>query len=183
MKVEYFIGIVPPEEYLEQIEHFQSKWINQLGVEPHITLKAQGGLTPDKKWIDKVQKVCENFKPFQMSLDKLNYFGDNILYLSVNSNNLHKLHQKIVHEISPSEDLIIQYFELDAFVPHLTLGKEQYGGNIPTGLSKKELKEMERLAERELTPYPDFEVNFIRVYELNIEKQIYEKYLDISLSK
>ncbi|TYS16656.1 2'-5' RNA ligase family protein [Rossellomorea vietnamensis] len=182
MKVEYFIGIVPPEEYLERIEHFQSKWIKQSGVEPHITLKAQGGLTPDKKWIDKVQKVCETFKPFQVSLDKPKYFGDNILYLSVNSNNLPKLHQEIVQEISPSEDLIKQYYELDAFVPHLTLGKEQYGGNISTGLSKKELKEMERLAGKELTPYPHFEVNFIRVYELNIEKQRYEKYSDISLN-
>jgi 2'-5' RNA ligase len=178
MKVEYFIGIVPPEEYLERIEHFQRKWVNDLGVEPHITVKAQGGLTADKRWIDKVQKVCQDFKPFQVSLDKPMYFGDNILYLSVNSNNLHDLHKKIVQEISPSEDLIKQYFELDAFVPHLTLGKEQDGGNI----LKKELKNMEELADKELTPYPDFEVNYIRIYELNMEKQRYEKYLDISLN-
>ncbi len=182
MNLEYFIGIVPPEAYLERIEHFQSKWIKQSGVEPHITLKAQGGLTPDKQWIDKVQKVCDTFKPFQVSLDKPNYFGDSVLYLSVNSTNLHKLHQKIINEISPSEDLIKQYFELDAFVPHLTLGKEKYGGNISTGLSKKELIEMEKIADRELKPYPNFKVNFIRIYELNIEKQRYEKYLDISLS-
>jgi len=182
MKVEYFIGIVPPKEYLERIERFQSRWINKLGVEPHITLKAQGGLTPDKKWIDKIQKVCENFKPFQISLDKPKYFGENILYLSVISNKLHDLHQKIVQEISPSEDLIKQYFELGAFTPHLTLGKEQYSGDISTGLSKKELKDMEQLADKELIPYPVFEVNFIRIYELNIEKQRYEKYLDISLN-
>ena len=182
MKVEYFIGIVPPEEYLERVKHFQNKWIKQSGVEPHITLKAQGGLTLDKRWIDQVQKVCETFKPFQMSLGEPKYFGDTILYLSVNSHNLHELHQEIVRIISPSEELIKQYFELDAFIPHLTLGKEQYGGNISTGLSKKELKEMERLADSELTPYPKFEVNFIRVYELNIEKRRYEKYIDISLN-
>lgn len=46
---EYFIGIVPPKEYLKRIELFQTKWMNHLGVEPHITLKAQGGLTPDKR--------------------------------------------------------------------------------------------------------------------------------------
>ncbi|WP_342578197.1 2'-5' RNA ligase family protein [Psychrobacillus sp. FSL K6-2843] len=182
MKVEYFIGIVPPEEYLERIEHFQRRWIKQLGVEPHITLKAQGGLTADKKWIDKVQKTCKDFKSFQVSLDKPKYFGDNILYLSVRSNSLHELHQKIVKEVSPSEVSIKQYFELDDFVPHLTLGKAQYGGNVSTGLSKKELKEMERLADIELTPYPQFEVNFIRVYELNNGKQRYERHLDISLS-
>ena len=175
MEKEYFIGIVPPKGYLEQIEQLQRKWIKHLGVEPHITLKAQGGLTLDEKWIDKVKKVCENFEPFQMSLDKPMYFGDHILYLSVNSTNLLDLHQKIVREISPSVDLIKKYFELDDFVPHLTLGKVQ------NGLSVQELRDMEKLAENELTPYPNFEVDFIRIYELSIEKQRYEKYLDISL--
>jgi 2'-5' RNA ligase len=80
------------------------------------------------------------------------YFGDSILYLSVNSNNIHNLHQKIVREISPSDDLIKRYFEFDDFVPHLTLGKEQYSGNISSGISKQELKDMEKLAEKELAP-------------------------------
>jgi 2'-5' RNA ligase len=57
MEKEYFIGIVPPKEYLDRIEQFQRKWIKHLGVEPHITLKAQGGLTLDKTWINKVKKV------------------------------------------------------------------------------------------------------------------------------
>lgn len=175
MGKEYFIGIVPPKEYLDRIEQLQRKWINHLGVEPHITLKAQGGLNLNKKWIDKVKQVCENFEPFYMSLDKPKYFGDCILYLSVNSSNLLELHQKIVRGISPSDDLIKKYFELDDFVPHLTLGKVQHG------FSLQELREMEKLAENELTPYPNFEVNFIRIYELSIEKQRYEKYLDISL--
>ncbi|MER2071484.1 MAG: hypothetical protein ABS898_06185, partial [Psychrobacillus sp.] len=41
----------------------------------------------------------------------------------------------------------------------------------------------EQLANIELTPYPNFEVKFIRIYELNIEEQRYEKYLDVPLSK
>ncbi|MEI5907801.1 2'-5' RNA ligase family protein [Bacillus spongiae] len=182
MKVAYFIGIVPPEEYIERIEYFQRKWNTLLSVEPHITIKAQGGLTPDKKWIDKVKKVGENFKPFQVSLDKPKYFGDNILYLSVHSTNLYKLHQYLVREISPSEDSIQQYFELDDFVPHLTLGIKQSIGNTSARLSNEVLTEMEQWAHKELTPYPNFEVNFIRIYELNIEEQRYEKYLDIPLS-
>ena len=165
MKKEYFIGIVPPEEYMERIEHFQRKWMNHLGVEPHITIKAQWGLALDKEWIDKVKEVCENFKAFQLSLDKPLYFGDNILYLIVNSN-----------------DLIKKYFELDDFVPHLTLGKEQYGGNVSTGMTKQELKYMENFVEKEFTPYPSFEVTYIRISELNREKQRYEKSLNVSLS-
>lgn len=174
---EYFIGIVPPKEYVKRIEKFQTKWMKHLGVEPHITLKAQGGLTPDKKWINAVEKVCDQFKPFQMSLGKPMYFGDNILYLSVSSSDLLQLHQKIVQEISPTNDLIKKYFELDDFVAHLTLGKEQHG------LSKEQLKEMEELAAKELIPYPSFEVDFIRIYELNNEKNRYETYLDIFLGK
>lgn len=65
----------------------------------------------------------------------------------------------------------------------LTLGKVQYRENLSTCLSKNELKNMEYLAKKELTPFPHFEVNFIRIYELNMEKQRYEKYLDIPLSK
>ncbi|WP_064091265.1 2'-5' RNA ligase family protein [Rossellomorea aquimaris] len=177
MKKEYFIGIVPPERYMERIVNFQRKCRMKFAVEPHITLKAQGGLSQDEKWINKVIKVCGNYKTFQISLDKPEFFGDNILYLSVISDDLYVLHQKIVREISPSEELIKQYFELEDYVPHLTLGKEQYG------LKKEDLKDMEKLAEKELTPYPIFKVDFIRVYELNTEAQRYEKYIDIPLEK
>lgn len=179
----YFIGIVPPQQYLKRIQHFQSKWIKVSGVEPHITLKAQGGLTPDKEWIEKVERVSEKCKPFELSLDAPAYFGDNILYLSVHSNRLHDLHKEIVAAISPSDHLIEQYFEGDAFVPHLTLGKEQYGGNISTGLTKQQLKEMKQTAEEELTPYPEFEVTFIRIYERSDEEKRYVKYMDIPLRK
>jgi hypothetical protein len=46
----------------------------------------------------------------------------------------------------------------------------------------QELKNTEKLAEKELTPYPKFEVDFIRIYELNIDKQRNDRYLDIPLS-
>lgn len=58
------------------------------------------------------------------------YFGDIILYLSVNSNDLQHLHREVVREISQSNDLIKKFFELDDLVPHLTLGKEQYSGKF-----------------------------------------------------
>lgn len=109
-------------------------------------------------------------------------FGDNILYLIVNSNDLQRLYREIVREISPSNDLIKKYFELDDFVPHLTLGKEQYGGNVSTGMKKKELKYMENFVAKEFTPYHSFEVTYIRISELNREKQRYEKSLNVSLS-
>lgn len=57
----------------------------------------------------------------------------------------------------------------------MTLGKTNYG------LSKKELKEMVKLAEKELSPFPTFEVRFVRVYQ-EIEPNVYRKYVDIPLN-
>lgn len=177
--MQYFIGIVPPEEYRNRIIEFQNNWGNHWiseAVEPHITLKAQGGLTPDKDWIAKVKDVCKDFNSFSISVDKPMFFGEDVLYLSAKSNELYDLHQNIVRQISPSDELIKKYFEMDDFTPHMTLGKTFYG------LSKEELKKMDRLAEEELKPYPTFEVDFIRVYQ-EIKSQIYVKYLDIPLKK
>ena len=177
--MQFFIGIVPLDEYQMKLIEFQHKWKNNRiteVVEPHITLKAQGGLTPDEKWLRKVKGVCNNFQSFQITLDKPMFFGEDILYLSATSNELNNLHKSIVLAISPSNDLIKKYFELDDFVPHMTLAKTNYG------LSKKELSEMGKLAEKELSPFPIFEVRFVRVYQ-EIETNKYTKYLDIPLNK
>lgn len=183
MQKEYFIGIVPPEDYLSRIEEFQSKWIERSGVEPHVTLKAQGGLSADREWIEKVKDVCVNVKPFQMTLDRPAYFGDSVLYLQVRSEELVELHHRLVEVISPPNDVVKTYFEGDEFVPHLTLGKEEYGGGISKGVSKQDLKEMEQQVQENLTPYPTFEVDFIRIYELNKSERKYEKLQDIALGK
>ncbi|MCA0987439.1 2'-5' RNA ligase family protein [Guptibacillus algicola] len=183
MKKDYFIGIVPPEDYLSRIEEFQSKWIERSGVEPHVTLKAQGGLSANREWIEKVEDVCANVRPFQVTLDHPAYFGESVLYLQVQSEELVELHHRLVEVISPSNDLIKQYFEGEEFIPHLTLGKEEYGGGISKGVSKQDLKEMEQQAEGNLTPYPSFEVDFIRIYELNVSERKYEKLQDLALGK
>jgi 2'-5' RNA ligase len=176
--MQYFIGIVPPNDYKEQISKFQRMWkkntLPEL-VEPHITLKAQGGLTADEQWINQVEKVCSNFPAFNIDIDNPKFFGDEIIYLSAYSRELIELHEQLVQVISPSEDLIKKYFELEDFVPHMTLAKTYYG------LSKEDLNDMAKMAEEELSPYPTFEVNFIRIYVENSKLKKYETYLDISL--
>ena len=177
--MQFFIGIVPSDEYKLKILDVQHKWGNNRitdVVEPHITLKAQGGLSLDKKWLSKVMEVCNNFQVFDITLGKPMFFGDEILYLSATSKELVKLHKKIVREISPSKDLIKKYFEFDEFVPHMTLGKTSYG------LTTKELCDMGKLTEEELSPFPTFEVRFVRVYQ-EIETNKYIKYLDIPLKE
>ncbi|MFP3472788.1 2'-5' RNA ligase family protein, partial [Micrococcus sp. SIMBA_144] len=79
---------------------------------PHITLKAQGGLTEDLEWVSRIKKVCSEIEPFRIQLEEAMFFGEEILYLSAQSEDLHKLHEKIVHSVEPSKELIEKYFEL-----------------------------------------------------------------------
>lgn len=177
--MQYFIGIVPPLDYKEEIVHFQKKWKSNGVVdvvEPHITLKAQGGLTPDKSWFDALETMCREFPPFRITLTEPKFFGDYVVYLSMESPKLFQLHNKIVRLINPSEELIKKYFELEDFIPHLTLGKTYFGMN------SNELNEMAKEAHRLLTPYPTFEVNKIRVYQ-EIEPLKYITFKDIELKK
>lgn len=175
--LQYFIGIVPTEEYIGKVKDFRERWKNNAisdVVEPHITLKSQGGLTSDEKWLGKVEQVCFNTKPFDIKLEKTMFFGKDILYLSASSKPLSTLHNNIVSAVKPSNKLIEKYFELDNFIPHMTLGKTAYG------LSKQELRDMARMAEKEIGPYPTINVNFVRVYQ-EIEPNKYVKLEDIPL--
>ncbi|WP_405460067.1 2'-5' RNA ligase family protein [Paenibacillus sp. HJGM_3] len=177
--MQYFIGIVPPRDYREKIISFQRNWKSNgvvNAVEPHITLKAQGGLTPDLRWLDDLENLCKDFSPFRITLTEPRFFGDYVVYLSMKSQELYQLHKKIVQLINPPKELIKKYFELEDFVPHLTLGKTYFG------MSPEELKEMAREAQRFLMPYPTFFVEQIRVYQ-EMEPFIYVPYLDISLKK
>ncbi|NHM30654.1 2'-5' RNA ligase family protein [Neobacillus terrae] len=175
--MQYFIGVVPPEDYKKRILELQQQWKNNSlvhVVEPHITIKAQGGLTPDKSWISDVKKICEDTAPFSVTLNKPMFFGESVLFLSVESEEIFELHRKLVKTISPNNDLIKKYMELDLYEPHLTLGQTYWG------LTSNELKNMAKVTETELSPYPSFEVSFIRIYQ-EVETNKYIKYIDIPL--
>lgn len=49
-------------------------------------------------------------------------------------------------------------------------------------MTKQELKYLENFVEKEWTPYTSFKVTYIRIYELNSEKQRYEKPLNVFFS-
>ncbi|QAS54584.1 2'-5' RNA ligase [Halobacillus litoralis] len=175
--MQYFIGVLPPEGYKKEVTEFREKWINNSindVVEPHITIKAQGGLTTDEGWVNKVKEICAETETFHVSFDGLMFFGDEVHYVNAAAEELHLLHESIVKAISPSKELIEKYFELDDFVPHMTLGKTTYG------LTKPELKDMAEEAEKNLAPFPCFEVDFIRIY-LEEETNKYRRYLDVTL--
>lgn len=46
-KLQYYIGIVPPESIIEQINQLRRDW-DYKATEPHITIKASGHLNDNK---------------------------------------------------------------------------------------------------------------------------------------
>jgi hypothetical protein len=76
------------------------------------------------------------------------FFGESVLFLSVESNKMTELHRKIVDAISPGKELIKRYMELDDYTPHLTLGQTFWG------LTERELKDMADKEKKNYLPIP-----------------------------
>ncbi|MED5016755.1 2'-5' RNA ligase family protein [Paenibacillus chibensis] len=172
--MQYFIGIVPPEAYLHEIKEFQKPWAEE-GTEPHITVKAQSALTLDLEWLPKVEEVCLHTEPFKVSLSHPDFFGESVLFLSVISEGIYSFHKALFHKIAPSTESINQYFELEHYVPHLTLGQSSHG------VSREQLIEMYAKSEKVLSPYPSFVVSSVRVFRQESIRQKYTKYIDVPL--
>lgn len=176
--MQFFVGIVPPNEYKQQIVKFQQRWDSNTMwklVEPHITVKAQSGLTPDLAWLDAIRRVCASFAKFTISLSHPETFADAVAYLSVQSTELRLFHEQLVAAVSPPPEVMRRYMEMDQFIPHLTLGQTHWG------MSSREIMEMKANASIELAPYPSFVVDFIRVYQ-ETAKDVYTPYEDIPLA-
>lgn len=174
----YFIGIVPPEQELNRLKDFRNQWpanrIDEM-VEPHITLKAQGGLTADESWLDGVKQTAAEFPAFEIELGEPRFFGEDILYLSMESPEVEQLHRVLVETIGITPEHIEQYFEMDHFLAHMTLAKTAYG------MSREELREMAAAAPQQLAPNPAFAVESIRVYRKAASQDGYVKYVDLPL--
>ncbi|MCJ8015301.1 2'-5' RNA ligase family protein [Paenibacillus sp. KQZ6P-2] len=175
--MQYFIGIVLPDEYKEQIAVFRNRWAsNRLKdvVEPHITVKAQGGLTEDMGWMNNIRGTCSSIKSFRLSMSEPATFGNAVTFLGVESKEVYYLHKRLVDTVSPRPEQIDRYFELDRFHPHLTLGQTYWGMN------ETEIEEMKLSAINALAPFPTFHVNYVRVYQ-EIEQNKYIPFEDIRL--
>ncbi|MGM0880739.1 MAG: 2'-5' RNA ligase family protein [Bacillota bacterium] len=172
--MQFFIGIAPYEEYKKKIVAFQEQWGTN-GTEPHITVKAQSGLVSEMSWLEVVTNVCKNVKPFYVTLGEPKFFGEFVLYLSVDSEGIVDLHRNLVKAVDPSPELIKRYFELEDYVPHLTLGQTAHG------LKYEVLIEMYSKTKEKLSPYPKYLVDFVRVYKQEQPGEYYKKYLDIPL--
>ena len=160
--IQHFIGISLPRNYAFQVIEFQRKWVkNALPnvVEPHITVKSQAGLGEDLKWIQEVTEICGTFSTFELSLTGINTFGDSVVFLGVESSKIHQLHRRLVNAISPDLHESEKYFELDRYVPHLSLGTTEFGMN------EVEIRDMRESALNTFTEPYTFTVSHLSIYE------------------
>ena len=72
---------------------------------------------------------------------------------------LRTLHKRLVDATSPDPESIQGYFELDRYVPHLTLGQ------TVRGTTPSELKDMRHEGDQVLRPFPVFEATGVRIYQ------------------
>lgn len=177
--MQYFIGIVPPDEYKEQVASFRNQWAsNRLRdvVEPHITVKAQSGLTEDMRWLENVRITCSSFQSFQLTISEPATFGTAVTFLSVESKEIYDLHKLLVVTVSPSPELIKRYLELDRYHPHLTLGQTYWG------MTETEIEEMKLAAKDALALFPTFDVKYVRIYK-EVKPNVYVPFEDIHLAR
>ena len=158
--MDYGIAIVPPEELCCRIKDIQDRFGNN-GIEPHITLKAQGGLGENIKWLENVKLIAKQTSPFKVVLGNVRKFGNEVLYISIDSPGLVTLHNRIIDELNLSPEIIERYFESELFIPHLTLARTQ------AGYKQDDFPKIRELAEQMLQgSYTSFEVEFMRVYSI-----------------
>jgi 2'-5' RNA ligase len=169
-----------PRGFLQQAVVFQKRWTtNGLPeiVEPHITVKAQSGLTEDMNWLNKFKEIFLWFPQFKLSLTApVSSTHNEVVWLGVDSNHICELHRHLVHAVSPSAEQIAKSRELDRYAPHLTLGQTLWG------MTRSELTDMKSEAASVLAPYPTFTVSQVRIYQ-EIEPNKYVPLEDISLKR
>lgn len=172
--MEYFIGIAPPERYSEQINKLREKW-SYVATEPHITLKGPRGLNNDNDWLRKVKKVIERSEAFDISIGGIDYFSDSVLFYQVSSQKIHDLHKRLVDAVTPTNEEIKSDFELDEYVPHLTIMKHK------TGYLDLPLNQIAWESTKGFKKYFCFKVRSIGIYARNHKYENFDKVLDLPL--
>ncbi|KEO81121.1 2'-5' RNA ligase family protein [Tumebacillus flagellatus] len=181
--VQYFLGVVPPPEYQAVLKSFHDHSpVSTRPFLPHITVKAQPGLTPDLAWLEKINAVCADTEPFNVQLGEPDMFGDRVLFVRVQrskSPGLYAFHDRLLDAVNPDPEVSAAYFEpSDVWHAHLTLAV------LGDNLTAEDLLDMKKHAAVELSPFPSFPVEFLRVYRWSGEPGTwYEGLLDIPLGE
>lgn len=170
--MQFLIGIVPPEELSLLVNQLREKW-DYDATEPHITLKSPVGLDDINDWIDGVEEVIHHFTSFSVSVNGVNFFNESVLYYQVVSEKLKELHYQIVRTVYSTDQINCSKFELDHYVPHLTITKHKQGyEHLPLEEIAVEAKEV--LQEKCM-----FTPRFVRIYRRDNSRENFKKLRDL----
>lgn len=173
--MKYFVAVVPDEKTSSQIFTFQKSFPNNdvvNVVEPHVTIKRPGTVSDVDSWVEKIKNITKDTKLFQLSLERVNSFGDSVVFLEPNnSKELFALHRKIFNISEPNDEDVI--YENENYIPHLTLAGTKWK------ITKDELLDLKEKAQRVFVAEMDFPVTFLRIYRKDTGAKKWEIYLDV----
>jgi 2'-5' RNA ligase len=169
--MKYFIGIIPPEQiYNEVLRIQQQHGDNRL--EPHITLRPPVTPVDAARWIQVVEQVCASLEPFEVRLPGTGTFGKRVLFVTVASDQLIKLHDALIPDLRSFEPAV-ENGGREGFHPHMTLGRAW------CGFSPDDFKSMQALAERYLADDVMFRATAVRIYYKPDPHGRYQTYKDV----
>lgn len=117
-----FLAIVPPEPVADTIRQVQAEFGIEGTVPPHITIKAQPGLQHPEVWRTPVRELLAQTPTFELRVGQTGWFGGEILYLTVDGDDVIRLHRRILACLGASGVEERFEYEAEEFVPHLTVG-------------------------------------------------------------
>jgi 2'-5' RNA ligase len=177
IKMKYYIAVELPENLEKDIIVFQSQWANNAlpaKISPHITVKAPIGLTSDEKWIPALESVCRKTKAFPILLKSPGFFGEDVLFLEVESAPVHKLHCEIAANFVYSDRDASKFFEKEKYHPHISLGMTW------EGMSKDDIKAMYQQSLVRFAKPILFMANHLTIFRKEFD--IWEKFKKINFT-
>jgi 2'-5' RNA ligase len=174
--MQYFLGVVPPENIYRPVIKLQRQFGDNR-IEPHITVKGPGGIPENRKWIEPLKKIINDHPPLKIKISGTAFFGYDVLFLTVISNDVIALHNKLVKFFNPDDHLLKEFFEGNYFVPHLTVAHSS------SGYSRLDLIKMKKIIDDTFNTNISFEAEFLRVYLCDEFNSRSSKFEDIDFKK
>ncbi|WP_342647870.1 2'-5' RNA ligase family protein [Mucilaginibacter sp. CSA2-8R] len=173
--MKFFVGVVPPPGIYEQLQHIQTQFGDNR-LEPHVTIRPPVTVLHLAPWVQAIEDICATVEPFGIQLPGTGFFGDRVLFVSVQSPGLTQLHNLFIPALQIFEKEEISKNEA-AFHPHLTLGRKW------CGFTTDDFAAMKLLVDEYLqASFVWFTVTQIRIYYKPDNHGRFETYRDISLN-
>lgn len=174
--MKFFVGIIPPPDIYKHLQQIQTQFGDNR-LEPHITIRPPVTPIEFEPWVQAVETICETVKSFDVQLTGTGFFGDRVLFVSVESSDLNELYHQLMPALKPFEPEEISESHF-GFHPHLTLGRKWCGFTTDDFTAMKQLAD-DYLQNGDIS----FKVTQVRIYYKPDNHGRFETYKDINLGK